>query len=260
MNLIIDTGWSGDGITIQSDYRNSAPAAAQEVKTFGETASGATLTNFKKSVANKVSLGNVQIAQVPIYSGNFKGLQDETTRRRIGADGILGAGFLRTCSAIVDLHNLRLYLRPPGVGRRVMLGPALQASGLAEVSFNQTSSHVCLVDVEVNDVSGTMILDTGAYFAGIDTRLIPKLNAAAFNSRVGVKDAAGVLSRTKIVRLSSFKIGGVSARAPDLRASRLGFYGSSGGKVMGLLGMDVLGQNGTIIDFAQHKLYFYAVQ
>jgi hypothetical protein len=34
------------------------------------------------------------------------------------------------------------------------------------------------------------------------------------------------------------------------------FYTTSGGKVIGLLGMDVLGQNWGIIDFGQQKLYF----
>ena len=59
---------------------------------------------------------------------------------------------------------------------------------------------------------------------------------------------------------SAQEIGGVSVRAPDLRMSRYDFYSTSGGKIIGLLGMDILGPNGSIIDFSQQKLYFYPLR
>jgi hypothetical protein len=46
-------------------------------------------------------------------------------------------------------------------------------------------------------------------------------------------------------------------RAPDLRIGRFAFYDSTRGKVIGLLGMNILRTHGTIIDFGQEKLYFY---
>jgi hypothetical protein len=118
----------------------------------------------------------------------------------------------------------------------------------------------CLVDVEVNDVAGKMILDTGASLAGIDSRVAPAMKIAGYNSRAGAIDAAGVISRTKFGKLRSFKIAGVPARAPDVRMTTYGFYAPSGGKVIGLLGMDILGTNGSIIDFGARKLYFYPLK
>lgn len=120
-----------------------------------------------------------------------------------------------------------------------------------------TSGNNCLVDVEINGVPGKMILDTGAYLAGIDSGFASKIGVAGYRSRMGSIDAAGVLGETKVARLKSFKIGGVSARAADIRVQPFGFTKASTGEVMGLLGMDILGQNGTIIDFGQQKLYFY---
>ena len=136
-----------------------------------------------------------------------------------------------------------------------MLGPALRAAGLAEVPFTQTETHDCLVDVEINGVPARMILDTGAFLAGVDERFAPQLKTPLFNSQSGAIDAAGVISQTKYATLRSFKIGGVPVKAPDVRVSKYGFYPASGGKVVGLLGMDILGPNGTIIDFGAHKLY-----
>ena len=127
---------------------------------------------------------------------------------------------------------------------------------MAEVPFEMTSHNNCVVDVEINGVPGRMFLDTGAYLAGIDSRLAAKLKTAAYTSRMGTMDAAGVLGQTTVARLSSFKIGGVAARAPDIRMQSFGSYNATNGAIVGLLGMDILGQNGTIIDFSQQKLYF----
>jgi hypothetical protein len=149
-----------------------------------------------------------------------------------------------------------MYLRPPGKGRRAVLGPAMKASGLAEASF----SNGCIVDTEVNGVSGKMVIDTGAYLSAVDSRLAPQMKTAAFNTRTGSIDAAGVISRTQLANLRSLKIGGVSVRAPDIRLSKFGFYNQTGGKLIGVLGMEILGRNGAIIDFGAQKIYFYPQQ
>ena len=260
VRLIVDTGWGGEGITLDRNRFNASRMPGEEVTQFGQSATGKDLGGVKRVRADRVLIGNVEIKNVPLYIGTFRSLQHDQVQRTGGNDGFLGAGFLRTCSAVVDLQNLKLYLRPPGTGRRAVLGPALQAAGLAEASFNQTAGHDCFVDVEINGVAGKMFLDTGATLAGVDSRIAPVLKINPLPSRVGAIDAAGVISRTQFARLRSFKIGGVPVRAPDVRLGKFGFYGSTGGKVIGLLGMDILGTNGTIIDFGARKLYFYPLQ
>ena len=252
LKLIVDTGWHRDGITVQSDSVSAPHLATEDVEVFGTSASGAKMLRFKKTRADRVALGNVELTQVPLFLGNIQGLEGHTFRT-VGADGFVGVGFLNTCSAIVDLHNLRLYLRPPGKGHRAVIGPALQASGLSEVPLLPG----CLVEVEINGFPGKMVVDTGAFLAGLDVRMAPLVRATGYRSRVGITDASGATMETKLARLHSFKIGGVNARAPDIRLQTFGFYSTSGGKIIGLLGMDILGPNGTIIDFGQQKLYFY---
>jgi hypothetical protein len=252
--LIVDTGWSDEGITVGRDFEKVLNSPVQGVNKFGRSASGQAMVGFKKGVADIVSLGNVQMRQVPIIFGTIGALEHSYTHHNVNADGFIGSGFLGTCSAIIDLHNLRLYLRPPGTGRRAVIGGALKAQGLAEVPFAVIRNH-CLVAVEINGAPGIMFVDTGATFAGVDERFSPQMKKRA--SRGRLIDAAGVETRTKLTNLGSFRIAGVSVRAPDLRIGRFAFYDSSHGKVIGLLGMDILGKNGTIIDFGQKKLYFY---
>jgi predicted aspartyl protease len=252
--LIVDTGWSDEGITVDADFGKVLHSPVQGLNRSGRSASGQAMLGFKKGVADTVSLGNVQMRQVPIIFGTIGALQHSPTHRNVNAAGFIGSGFLSTCSGIIDLHNLRLYLRPPGTGRRAMMGGALKAQGLAEVPFTMSRNH-CLVGVEINGVPAIMVVDTGATFATVDERFSPQMKKRA--SRGTLTDAAGVQSQTKLTNLGSFRIGGVSVRAPDLRLTRMGFYDSSRGKVIGLLGMDILGKNGTIMDFGQKKLYFY---
>jgi Aspartyl protease len=252
--LIVDTGWSDEGITVGGDFEKVLHSPVQGVNRFGRSASGRAMLGFKKGVADTVSLGNVQMRQVPIIIGTIGALQHSPTHRNVNAAGFIGSGFLSTCSGIIDLHNLRLYLRPPGTGRRAMIGGALKAQGLAEVPFVINRNH-CLVGVEINGAPGIMVVDTGSTFATLDERFSPQMKKRP--SRGTLTDVAGVQSQTKLTNLGSFRIGGVNVRAPDLRLTKLGFYDTSGGKVIGLLGMDIMGKNGTIIDFGQKKLYFY---
>ena len=258
LQLVVDTGWDADGVHLDNECQWVA-LADEAVDGRGRTVTGKELS-VRKATADIIELGNVQIKGVPLYFGKFDSLHNQQMRRKVSADGFIGSGFLRTCSAIVDLHNLRLYLRPPGTGHRALLGPALKAAGLAECPFNRVDNYNCVVDVEINGASGKMILDTGATFAGVDNRFAPKMKVAGYSSHVGMVDAAGEVSTSQLARLHGFKIGGVSVRAPDLRMSRYDFYSTSGGKIIGLLGMDILGPNGSIIDFSQQKLYFYPLQ
>jgi hypothetical protein len=228
----------------------------QAVNRLGRSVSGQVLSNFKKGVADTVSLGNVQMRQVPITFGTIGSLQHSYDRTDIHADGFIGSGFLSTCSGIIDLHNLVLYLRPPGTGRRAVIGAAMKAQGLAEVPFHVIQTN-CLVAVEINGAPGIMFVDTGATLSGVDERFVPQMKSNLRNSNVTAIDAAGVETKTQLTNLRSFRIVGVNVRAPDMRIGHFGFYDSSRGKVVGLLGMDILGTNGTIIDFGQKKLYFY---
>src|ERR1700750_2148149 len=85
-------------------------------------------------------------------------------------EGIVGRGFLKRNSAVIDLTNLRLYLRPPGKGRRVDLGPALTALGLAKAPFFDAPHGSYVLNVEVNGLPTQMVLDTGAQVTLLDGR------------------------------------------------------------------------------------------
>jgi len=261
LRLLLDSGFEADGIAVDSNFTGlRMPTQATEERI---TATGKHMA-ARKAMAESVVMGNIRISGAPLLFGDFRGLLvsslDQSIESRIHesteANGYLTSGFLRTNSAIVDLHNLRLYLRPPGTGKRVNLGPALTSAGLSEASFQQIGHGACLVDVEVNGAAGKMFIDTGASLTCVDPRFAAQAKAQARNSIIELVDGAGVHTPTGVANTHSFKIGGIPIHAPALTMNSFGFYGQTGGKVIGLLGMDVLGQNWGIIDFGQQKLYF----
>jgi predicted aspartyl protease len=251
-NLVIDTGASGEGIILDSGFANQLRLSARgEGKLVSATGKA---IGVRQTTAKTVALGNANILNVPLTIGGFKGV------RTSGIDGVLSAGFLRRCSAVIDFHNRRLYVRPPGSGRRVLLGPALKGVGLAEVPFGLTESGGCLIDVEINGAAGLMILDTGATFGGVDRRFASAMKAKAYDSETKMMDAAGETRWADLTNPRSFKVGGVPLRITHLVISDYAFYSASRGKVIGLLGVDVLGPNWAIIDFGQKKLYLAAAK
>lgn len=263
LDLILDTGFSGDGIALDSVHARKLGLGTSSEKSEGESATGKKISVEKRG-SGSVTLGNAQIQGVPLSFGKFQGLRNAdafSTGTHIdmnafmAADGFLSAGFLRTCSAVVDLHNRLLYLRPPGTGRRAALGPALTAVGLASVPFTQSGGN-CIAEVEINGASAKLIMDTGATLTQVDSRFAQRMKGSAVMSNYEFQDAAGARqNRLRQAAVSSFKIAGVPVRTPNLQVANLGCYSSSGGTVVGFLGMDILGQNWSIIDFGEHKLY-----
>lgn len=250
-DLVVDTGCAFNGIIVDESYAAGVPIEATKER--GRAISGQSLS-FRKGTAKAVTLGNAQLVGVPLYFGAIQGLRDAEVRKSIGAEGFIGAGFLKTCSAVIDLHNLRLYLKPPGKGKRAVLGQALQAVGLAEVPFEMVGD-ACLVNAEINGTPGKMLIDTGAYAGCVDTRFASRASLTENSIHYGINDASGNTIEAQLAHVSSFKIGGVNIPVPKLFVNNFSTYAATKGAVVGIIGMDILGPNWAIIDFGQQKLY-----
>ena len=255
-SLVVDTGWGGGaGVYLDSSFANTLKLPMQGGAEVGHSVSG-TAMSLQKAGSGTVVLGNVQLNGVPFYAGKIGGFGVTDARESAWVSGVVSRGFLHAAHAVLDLPNFRLYLRPPGRGRPAALGPALKAVGLSEIPFT-IGDHGCLVDVEINGVTGKMVMDTGAYFSYIDSRFASQLKGGTYATSTQSIDAAGVISRNHATSLQTIKVAGVPVRLPgDVTVvDKYSSYSSSGGKVVGLLGMDVLGHNWGIIDFGNEKLY-----
>lgn len=263
VRLVLDTGFDGP---LGLDSR----LVGAKVKTEGAEHSGIGISGkaikVHKGMAEMVVIGNVQLTDVPLEVGAFNGFDEERAEKFTSAmsfdmdmghqgesAGFVGRDFLRMNHAVIDLGNRMLYLRPPGKGRAVQLSGALGGAGMGEASITNGN----LVDVEVNGVAGKMVIDTGAVTSLLDPRFAAKAKARGYGSReMEMTDISGVKTRTNLTGISDLKIGGIPARPPTVNEVNFSYYSATGGKVVGLLGLDFLGRNWCIIDFGQNKLYF----
>lgn len=242
--LIVDTGANAGTGAIYLPLYAVGKRQTESFEPKIQAASGAHLTGNRTGHAEKVRLGNVEMQHVPLIFSNLPVFLRPNT-----PDGLLGAPFLRACSAVIDLQNLMLYLRPPGQGRKVMLGAGLRGLNMTEVPMEQGC-----VNVEINGHRGRMLVDTGAFFSQLDSSRATKMGISSVPSHWGGEDASGKRDRADRAVLQSLKIGDFSAPSPDMLISPLGSFARTG-DVVGLLGMDTLGHNGAIIDYSQGKLY-----
>lgn len=247
--LVLDTGWGAPGVSLDRNYAKSLKLTMAGPIGIGRSATGTAMPT-QRAVPGSVVLGNVQLTGVPLAVGIFHSLR----MHQAIMHGFVGVGFLHTNSAILDLPNFCLYLRPPGKGRLANLGSALKAIGLSEIPFIKSANGHCLVDAEANGVRGKMVIDTGATFSHLDSRFVQIKGKSSEPTLLEI-DAAGVVNRRHSAQLASLRISGVPIRAPQLVIGTYSFYSGSGGKVVGVLGNDVLGQNWGIIDFGNQKLY-----
>lgn len=270
IRLVLDTGFCADHIMMTNQSARFLRTAPQPIKGSGHSVTGKTIEHLSQGIADSMTLGNVQVAGATIHFGSFRvlaghaqeglwytdGMLGNERAVRNDSDGFLGLGFLRRCSAIIDLSNRRLYLKAPGTGRTPQLGPALKSVGYSEAPIEVTGDGL-LVDVSINGVSGKMIVDTGADISLVDGRFATRANLKRYMSgNMVMRDAAGVETKPEWADPASFKVGGVEAFHPKLEVEPVSFADASGGRVIGLLGMDFMGQSWGIIDFALRKFYF----
>jgi hypothetical protein len=242
IELLLDTGWGSDGITVGLSP-SALHIAPEKGVQMGLSVNG-TRTLMGHGTAQSVVMGNVCVQNTKIYFGRFAG------------SGFLSHGFLKRSNAIIDLTNLRLYLRPAG-GRRINLGPALTSVGLAEAPIIDGPDGSFVLNVEVNGVPAQMALDTGAQASMLDSRFAKVASTKGWGRRhVYQEDVAGILSPADLAGTKTFKIEGTPIRTPTVFLARFAGYDLTHGKMVGVLGLDVIGLNWGIVDLAQQKFYF----
>ncbi len=273
IRLILDTGACSHNITLSNSCSKLLRVPPHPIKGSAFGVTGTAIGPFTQGVADSFALGNIQVSGTTLDFASFKflhtrsigglwytdGMLGNARAVNLDADGFLGLGFLQKCAAIIDLPNARLYLKPPGSGRTLQLGPALKALGYFSANFDLTDSGL-VVDVSINGVPGKMMVDTGSDITTVDSRFAAQAKLHTYRSGLRFKDAAGVEIESAMADPTSFRVGGIEVLQTKLDVEPISFFRASGGKLVGLLGMDVLGQSWGIIDFAQHKIYFTAVK
>lgn len=273
--LEVDTGDGVPGITLDNNAARMWGITGRPVKQKIYALKG-TISDLRQGMAKSVTMGNVTVQDFPVFIGSFVtpasgegegvsgglgGGADATVlggedRYSVHTDGVVGAEFLRRASAILDLQNMKLYLRPSGGGHKIDLTAALAAHGLSCAKLISREDGICLVDVEINGTATKMLVDTGAYYSEIDSRFADQIHLRQHRSNFYREDAAGVKTLVNKAFPDSLKVDGIKAYPPEATIDVGSIYTQSHGRIVGVLGLDFLGQSWAIMDFGNSKLYF----
>lgn len=257
--LHLDTADEAPGITLNKDMARLWDLSGRPVKG-AIVGADDRISYLYQTVAKAVTMGDVQIENVPLYVAKFHTASANPNFLAIFTQGLIGAEILRHAGAIVDLQNEKLYLPPSNGGRRADLGAALRAIGMASANLTSGANPACLVDVEINGRRGKMALATGEYRTTVDLRFAAQADLKGYRSNNVHTDAAGVDSRVDRADPKTFKLGAVSMHPPNVNLSYSNFYTATHGEIIGQIGLEFLGQNWSIIDFGQNKLYFAPIR
>lgn len=128
---------------------------------------------------------------------------------------------------------------------------------MAKVPFFDASHGSYVLNFEVNGRPTQMALDTGAQVSMLDVRFAKLASTRGWGRRnMYSVDGAGVWSPADFAGTETFKIEGVPIRTPTVFLSNSAGYDLTHGKMVGVLGLDVIALNWGIIDVAQQEFYF----
>ena len=121
------------------------------------------------------------------------------------------------------------------------------------VTLEDNSYHV-LVNVEIDGVSGAMIIDTGASVSVIDRSVIDDIESKKIDLPLQSRTINGSIEDIVIVKMADSRIGSefvgpLRMAAIDLQSVNEMYRRQLNRSIVGLLGSDFLYKNSAIIDY-----------
>ncbi len=262
--LVVDSGAPASGLRRSWVGRLGGTSTAMEGSVRG--LAGSEEKGLRRVEVDDLRIGDVPVGRAGLVISDFTGLQNiqgpsytptgsfipvRSEAVPMDVDGFLGADLLTACHAIVDLKNFRLYFQPLAARPHLALGPGLQNAGLVEVPIERANNRY-FVRAEINGQAGTLLLDTGANLTALNAGQAGRLGLTAQASNLRTRDVGGRERGSRYTRLDRFRLGAWEKRGFGVGLES--FPGDSN-KLSGLLGIDLLGTHGAIIDCGQGRLY-----
>ena len=265
-NFLIDTG-------AESSFLQAERAQAFDVRLTGTEA----LTgrrSFPLGSANELRLGRLSLGSTTfsIYRAAHLG-GPVPGRGGRAADGIIGRDVLRRHRAVMNCRSRQLFLAT-GPARRLNLAATARAQGFTAVPIEETRRGLT-IPCSVSGRRGRLVLDTGAFLTGFDDDAARLLGLSGQPSAAKARSFEGRVRPLQLVQVNDLRIGGLAippqkfvvtdlfTRRKPLRTytgmNRIEFYSpraaSSGDRIYGLLGNELLDLHHAIIDLDTMTLF-----
>jgi predicted aspartyl protease len=254
MLLVLDTGANNVNLDRASAKRAKLAVKESDEKT---AAQGGTVPAGVTKISS-LSVGEI-VSPAESYVVDFS--PTNAWRKGRGdppCDGVLGGGYLKNWSAVIDCARLKLYLLDPAQ-RAKKLTKAMKRGGYVDVPIVLNENGLLDVKAEVDGQPMLLFLDTG------DPTTISLDQSSAKRAKLAVKESKNKISalggslaigQTKIGRLS---VGGLTsatdAQVIDYSPSNATRKAFGAPACDGALGGRFLNRYAAVIDYAQPRLY-----
>ena len=192
------------------------------------------------------------------------------------ADGIIGLDFLQHHGAVINCRTQQLFLRAESNARLDLAGTT-GGLGFTRVPISSSGHGQLTVPCSVGNVSGRLVIDTGAFVTIFDQSAVRSLNLKEDATKQSARTASGKVRPLSLAQINDFKIGSVAiapqkfvimdlfSPAKPVRVftpglvNRLEYYDGrmpkSKNDILGLLGSELLYQRSAIIDLGSMSLF-----
>lgn len=252
-DLVIDTG-SPTTLIFRSSL-NKLNLAEFKTRIPVKGAFGRGREVYGLTMLKALSTGNCVLTNVPAEvapGGIVSPFGHETS------NGLLGVREMTRFSAVLDLHNRLIYLRPSRPNPAVVAGTRsiLLRHGYTPVALSTDYFRLRIAGA-VNGISCYFLIDTGAYVTGLDYDFAERTKIQVIPTRLRAEGLGGS-SRTGMAILSSLRIANYELKRASTSVVHYdpGLIGrGTRFEVAGLLGVDYLAKNSAIFDFVTGTMY-----
>lgn len=250
-NLLVDTG-SPNTLIFRSSLKQlhlgESRTAMRVIGPFGRGRDVYGLTTVKALNAGNCTLINLPVA---VASGSADSPFD-----RAHSNGLLGLRELVKFSAVLDLQNRLIYMRPARPGGNVgsEIKSILLRQGYTPVALSLADHHLGVAGA-LNGVPCYFLVDTGGYVTVLNADFATQAKLGFVPTRL-VAEGFGSSSPMGLAIFSSLRIGPYEIRHGSASVVRLNpeILGPSPG-IAGLIGAEYLAMNSAIFDFITYTMY-----
>ena len=214
---------------------------------------------FPVGFAQSFSAGSMNFGGTPVALLTSNGRRSFSSRLEGGnirVDGVLGADILTRHKAVINCQARFIFFKVDW-SRPLQLARVALSQNFTKVPLRREDNGAFTVPCVIGGQPGRLVIDTGAFLTTFNAPALKSRGIALQPTRATARFTNGMARRITIGQINNFTIGDFKVPPSKFGAAVLpGFALEQGNtRIDGILGMDLLFNSHSIIDFDSMSLF-----